>query len=129
MLEFSPRDTEIPLVVWKGKNTKLLYSNLTIMSSTKLGFNTTEGEQNNKYVFSSGGYSASARLNPQYFMFEWQTSYQVNPLVPLDRENLQIANIGTGSGHERVSSLGGVVLTLQNLAHRFEPQASSFSYT
>jgi hypothetical protein len=68
------------------------------MASSKLGLNTIEGEQNNEYVFSSGGYSASARLNLQYFLFGWQTGYQLSPLVPTNKESLTIADVGTGSG-------------------------------
>ncbi|PMD37104.1 hypothetical protein L207DRAFT_636950 [Hyaloscypha variabilis F] len=68
------------------------------MASSKLGLDTVEGEQNNEYVFSSGGYSASARLNLQYFLFGWQTGFQISPLVPTNKENLMIADVGTGSG-------------------------------
>ncbi|KAE9378598.1 hypothetical protein N431DRAFT_433727 [Stipitochalara longipes BDJ] len=68
------------------------------MASSKLGLNTVEGEQNNNYVFSSGGYSASARLNLQYFLFKWQTGYQLSPLIPTHNKNLRIADLGTGSG-------------------------------
>jgi len=69
------------------------------MTSSKLGLNTVEGEQNNEYIFSSGGYLASARLNLQYFLFQWQTGYQLSPLVPTDKENLQIADLRTRSGY------------------------------
>ena len=68
------------------------------MAFSKLGLDTVEGEQNNEYVFSSGGYSASARLNLQYFLFGWQTGFQISPLVPTNKENLMIADVGTGSG-------------------------------
>jgi hypothetical protein len=68
------------------------------MSSSKLGFDDIEGEQNNNYVFSSGGYSASANLNLQYFLFGWQTGYQLSPLIPTDRDHLRIARGGPVRG-------------------------------
>jgi len=51
------------------------------MASSKLGFDDIEGEQNNNYVFSSGGYSASASLNLQYFLFGWQ-KLSIKPFDP-----------------------------------------------
>ncbi len=76
------------------------------MSSSSLGYNTIEGEQNNTYVFSSGGYSASARLNLQYFLFGWQTGYQLSSLISTDRDDLRLADVGTGSGYVKVFRTG-----------------------
>jgi len=73
--------------------------------ATNLGYQTIEGAQNDNYTFSSGGYSASTRLNLQYFLFAQQTGYQVHPSISLTKPNLKIADVGAGSGYAQLSAL------------------------
>ena len=81
------------------------------MSTSK--YQPISGTQNEKYIFGSGGYAATSRqaqtnhlrynrliqyrLNLQYYLFQSQAGYQINPLIPLDKNNLHIADIGTGT--------------------------------
>jgi hypothetical protein len=81
------------------------------MSTSK--YQPVSGTQNEKYILSSGGYAATSRqaptnnlrhnrliicrLNLQYYLFQSQAGYQINPLIPLDKDNLHIADIGTGT--------------------------------
>ncbi|MCJ1311616.1 hypothetical protein MMC25_005289 [Agyrium rufum] len=46
----------------------------------------------------SRGYTASARLNIQHFLQVKDSGYILHPSIPINRENLRIADIGTGTG-------------------------------
>ena len=66
------------------------------MSSKK--FEPINGAQNENYLFSNGGYAATTRLNFQYYFWAAQAGYQLSPSIPLDKGNLLIADVGTGTG-------------------------------
>ena len=40
----------------------------------------------------------SERLNLQYYLWEQQTGYQISPQISLKKENMMIADLGTGTG-------------------------------
>jgi hypothetical protein len=38
------------------------------------------------------------RLNFQYFLWQQQVGYQLSPAIPVNKEYLKIADLGTGTG-------------------------------
>lgn len=41
----------------------------------------------------------SHRLNFQYYLWTAQTGYQLSLSIPIDKGNIQIADVGTGTGY------------------------------
>ena len=61
---------------------------------------TTDASYVNKGFLTYGKH----RLNLQHYLWKDQTGYLLHPSIPLSNPNIKIADIGTGTGYEALSS-------------------------